>query len=212
MPAVDMIQPIAVLKDPAEPAGHEETCLAAALASTAAIVAFPEDPLWAQWYPHGQGKSVRRGKPKDLRALEAEGAVVVTVGDAVAAAYPPREYPLTGRMRALQVAGTELEHTGRPVSHAWPAPEGVPALQIGLDTALGMSTGKAAAQAAHAAFDWAVALGPERLAAWVEAGQPARLVPLGRRDMAALLPTASVQIHDAGHTEIASGSLTAIAL
>ncbi|RKW70603.1 peptidyl-tRNA hydrolase [Galactobacter caseinivorans] len=211
MPAVDMIQPIGVLNDPEHPASHEDTCLAAALASVKAWIAFPEDPMWEQWYPDGQGKSVRRGKPKDFRALETQGAVMVRVGDALAAGLPPAMYPLSGRMKQLQVAGTEMEHSGRPASHEWPAPEGVPSLQIGVDTALGMSTGKAAAQSAHAAFDWAVRQGPERLRAWAEAGCPARLVPLHRADMARLAPAASVRIHDAGHTEIASGSLTAIA-
>lgn len=205
-----MIQPLGVLNDPEHPASHEDTCLAAALASVKAWIAFPEDPLWSQWYPDGQGKSVRRGKPKDFRALEAQGAVLVRVGDALAAGLPPSMYPLSGRMKQLQVAGTEMEHSGLPSQHSWPAPPGVPALQIGVDTALGMSTGKAAAQSAHAAFDWAVRLGPERLSAWAGAGYPARLLPLNRADMARLSPSASVRIHDAGHTEIASGSLTAI--
>jgi len=206
-----MIQPIAVLNDPRNPAGHEESCLAAALASAAAFVAHPEDPAWGRWYPHGQGKSARRGKPKDLRALEAEGATFVSVGAALAAALPPRDYPLTGRMRQLQVAGTEMPHAHRSATHAWPAPQGVPALEIGLDTSLGMSTGKAAAQSAHAAFDWVMGLEPRARNAWVAAGQPARLLPVDAAAMRALLPTASVRIHDAGHTEIASGSLTAIA-
>lgn len=206
-----MIQPIAVLNDAEDPASHEETCLAAALASAAALFAYPEDPAWEEWYNNGQGKSVRRGKAKDLRALETEGSVQVSVGKALAAAVGPREYPLTGRMRQLQVAGTEMEHSGKPVEHSWPAPEGVPALRLGVDTELGMSTGKAAAQAAHAAFDWAVRLGQEGLEAWVEAGQPSQLVPLNAAAMRQLLPSATVRIHDAGHTEIASGSLTAIA-
>lgn len=206
-----MIQPIGVLNDPEHPASHEDTCLAAALASVQAWIAFPEEPLWEQWYPDGQGKSVRRGKPKDFRALEAQGAVMVRVGDALAAGLAPSMYPLTGRMKQLQVAGTEMEHCGRPATHAWPGPDGAPSLQIGVDTALGMSTGKAAAQSAHAAFDWAVRLGPDQLMAWAEAGFPARLVPLNRADMSRLAPGASVRIHDAGHTEIASGSLTAIA-
>lgn len=211
MPAVEMIQPIAVLRDPEDPAGHEETCLAAALASAAALVLFPDDELWEPWYRSGRGKSVRRGKAKDLRALKAQGAAMVAVGAAVAAALPPARYPLTGRMRQLQVAGTEMEHGGRPVEHALPAPDGVPVLQLGLDTVLGMSTGKAAAQAAHAALDWAVRLEQDALMAWMDAEQPARLSPLDRRGMSAARRDASVQIHDAGHTEIAAGSLTALA-
>lgn len=205
-----MIQPIAVLRDAEEPASHEETCLAAALASTLAVARFPEDPNWAAWYPHGQGKSVRRGKAKDLRALVALGAAEVRVGRAHAAALAPTSYPLSGRMRQLQVAGTELEHTGEPVSHGEPRP-GERTLVIGVDTALGMSTGKAAAQSAHAAFDWMMRLAPAERLAWFEAGQPARLVPLDAAQMRALAPGAAVRIHDAGHTEIASGSLTALA-
>mgnify|MGYP005983303769 CR=1 FL=1 len=211
VPAVEMIQPIAVLKDPADPAGHEETCLAAALASAAAITAFPEDEHWEPWYVSGQGKSTRRGKPKDLRAVEAQGAVVVHVGRAVAAAQAPTTYPLTGRMKQLQVAGTELEHTGEAVQHSVPAPEGVPVLHLGVDTSLDMSTGKAAAQSAHAAFEWAVRLTPEAREAWMQAGQPSVLTPLDARAMRKTRKQATVQIRDAGHTEIAPGSRTALA-
>jgi peptidyl-tRNA hydrolase len=211
VPAVEMIQPIAVLKDPDDPAGHEETCLAAALASAAALSAFPDDEHWEPWYASGQGKSVRRGKPKDLRAVTAQGAVVVEVGRAVAAAMAPTTYPLVGRMKQLQVAGTELEHTGEPVEHSLPAATGVPVLHLGVDTSLGMSTGKAAAQSAHAALEWAVRLRPEQRSAWMQAGQPAVLTPLDAKGMRRGRRRASVEIHDAGHTEIAAGSMTALA-
>jgi len=206
-----MIQPIAVLKDPEDQAGHEETCLAAALASAASIHAFPDAELWEPWYRGGRGKSVRRGKPKDLRALGDQGAVMVRVGTALAAALPPATYPLSGRMKQLQVSGTEFPHTDEPVQHALPAPVGVPVLHLGVDTALGMSTGKAAAQSAHAALDWAVRLAPEELQSWIEAGQPAELTPLRGRAWRAARRRAAVAIQDAGHTEISPGSLTALA-
>lgn len=206
-----MIQPIAVLKDPADPAGHEETCLAAALASAAALALFPDEELWLPWYRSGQGKSVRRGKPKDLRAIEAQGAAVVRVGKALAAAQAPATYPLTGRMKQLQVAGTEMEHGDAEVEHMLPAPGDVPVLNLAVDTSLGMSTGKAAAQSAHAAFDWAVQLGEEAMAAWMDAEQPAVLVPLPAKGMRKARRKATVEIHDAGHTEIAPGSMTALA-
>jgi peptidyl-tRNA hydrolase len=211
VPAVEMIQPIAVLKDPDDPASHEETCLAAALASAAAITAFPDAELWEPWYTSGQGKSVRRGKPKDLRAVTAQGAVVVRVGRAQAAAMAPTTYPLVGRMKQLQVAGTEMEHTGEPVEHSLPAPDGVPVLHLAVDTSLDMSTGKAAAQSAHAAFEWAARLSPEQQAAWMQAGQPSILTPADAKGMRKARRKATVEIHDAGHTEIAPGSMTALA-
>ena len=215
VPGVDLIQPIAVLKDPEALATHEDTCLAAALASVTAWLAFPDDPMWEPWMygpdgsGGGQGKSVRRGKPKDFRALETAGAVMVSVGTAKAAALAPTEYPLTGRMKQLQVSGTEFEHTGEATVHGdMEAPR---VLHIGIDTVLGMSTGKAAAQSAHAALTWAMQLSPEELEAWIEHDFPSTLIPLDRDGWRTTATNATVVIRDAGHTEIKSGSVTAVA-
>ncbi|MDR7293062.1 hypothetical protein HMPREF3160_06280 [Arthrobacter sp. HMSC06H05] len=215
MPAVELIQPIAVLKDPEALATHEDTCLAAALASITAWLAFPDDPMWGPWLHGpdgrggGQGKSVRRGKPKDFRALENAGAVMVSVGTAQAAALAPTEYPLTGRMKQLQVSGTEFEHAGEPTVYGEMNSPKI--LHIGIDTVLGMSTGKAAAQSAHAGLTWAMQLSHDELEDWIEDGFPSTLIPLDRDGWRTTATNATVVIRDAGHTEITPGSVTAVA-
>ena len=215
VPAVELIQPIAVLKDPEALATHEDTCLAAALASITAGLAFPDDPMWGPWLHGpdgrggGQGKSVRRGKPKDFRALENAGAVMVSVGTAQAAALAPTEYPLTGRMKQLQVSGTEFEHAGEPTVYGEMNSPKI--LHIGIDTVLGMSTGKAAAQSAHAGLTWAMQLSHDELEDWIEDGFPSTLIPLDRDGWRTTATNATVVIRDAGHTEITPGSVTAVA-
>lgn len=215
VPAVELIQPIAVLKDPEALATHEDTCLAAALASITAWLAFPDDPMWGPWLHGpdgrggGQGKSVRRGKPKDFRALENAGAVMVSVGTAQAAALAPTEYPLTGRMKQLQVSGTEFEHAGEPTVYGEMNSPKI--LHIGIDTVLGMSTGKAAAQSAHAGLTWAMRLSHDELEDWIEHGFPSTLIPLDRDGWRTTATNATVVIRDAGHTEITPGSVTAVA-
>ncbi len=75
-----------------------------------------------------------------------------------------------------------------------------------------MSWGKQAAQCAHAGqLAWQRA-GPARVAAWMEAGRPLRVVHPTPERWAELIAEADVTVHDGGFTEIPAGTLTAVAV
>ncbi|WP_344884605.1 aminoacyl-tRNA hydrolase [Zhihengliuella alba] len=82
-----------------------------------------------------------------------------------------------------------------------------------LNDGLGMSTGKASAQAAHALFAWlleAIRHDHPRVDAWLAAGQPLDVRWADAEDFEALKRQATGPlIRDAGRTEIEPGSVTA---
>ncbi|WP_309081668.1 aminoacyl-tRNA hydrolase [Zhihengliuella sp.] len=87
------------------------------------------------------------------------------------------------------------------------------AVVLVLNDTLGMSTGKACAQAAHALFAWlldAIRRDHPRVDAWLEAGQPVSVRWAGADDFKDLQRQATGPlIRDAGRTEIETGSVTA---
>ncbi|MDG9702401.1 aminoacyl-tRNA hydrolase [Streptomyces sp. DH37] len=154
-------------------------------------------------------KVVRRARGAEWRRAGALPGVTVTGGGehpAEVRVFPP--VPLDGwpkDLARLQVSGTELEDPAPP---AGPEP-GTPVLW--LNPELGMSAGKAMAQAGHGAqLAWWELDGPAR-DAWRAAGFPlaVRTAPPGEWDRltAAGLPV----VRDAGFTEIAPGSATVVA-
>ncbi|MEE1620936.1 peptidyl-tRNA hydrolase [Zafaria sp. J156] len=229
--AAELVQQIVLLVDRGDPAPEAEGIAAAALASVAAFIAAPEAAGWRPWAEGSFAKAVRRADAKAFakvrdgfpdHALAASGAGRAIAFEPVAAdAVPPR-------IRKLQVSGTELPRA-TPAGHAVPAergakgggapgagpgaaPSGDPAgLVVVLNDALGMSTGKAAAQAAHALFAWLLAADPARLDAWLRAGRPlaVRRLDAAAFDQAVAVSGAGPLIQDAGRTEIAPGSATA---
>jgi peptidyl-tRNA hydrolase len=154
-------------------------------------------------------KVVRRARGAEWRRAGALPGVTVTGGGerpAEVRVFPP--VPLDGwpkDLARLQVSGTELDDPAPP---AGPEP-GTPVLW--LNPELGMSAGKAMAQAGHGAqLAWWELDGPAR-DAWRAAGFPlaVRTAPPGEWDRltAAGLPV----VRDAGFTEIAPGSATVVA-
>ncbi|ACL42340.1 protein of unknown function UPF0099 (plasmid) [Pseudarthrobacter chlorophenolicus A6] len=154
-----LVQPIVLLVDKNDPAGHSDSILAVAIASVCAYTNGLEhgadDGSWKTWLSGRFTKSVRRADAKTFAKiagdpeLPADGAA--WIGAARAMAYAPTTYEdMPKKLSRLQVSGTDLPaYDPTPQSRQRP---GDPV--IVLNNALGMSTGKAAAQAAHALFAW----------------------------------------------------------
>ena len=101
----------------------------------------------------------------------------------------------------LQVSGTQLP-AGAPLP---PQP-----LTIVLNASLEMSTGKAAAQAAHALLAWVLESKVATVSAWAGAGFPVGIVELPAKEFRkGARKAAGPVIQDAGRTEIEPGSTTA---
>jgi peptidyl-tRNA hydrolase len=143
-----------------------------------------------------------------LAANEVEGVTVDLDGAQVRALVPGPVGELDPRIRKLQIGGTDLEP-----DEPGPADPALPVLWV--NASLGMTVGKAAAQAGHASMLLAGALPVEQVFAWSlrdfrcavrEAGPPhwARLA-------AAVGAGAATAVRDAGFTEVAPGSMTVIA-
>lgn len=200
----ELVQPIILLVDREEPADEGHGIAAAALASVQAYLRDPENPDWGVWADGAFAKSVRRADAKMFAKVLAAFPehVLATVGPASAAGLPPMPADALPKLLAkLQVSGTQLP-PGEPMA-AQP-------LSIVLNDALGMSTGKAAAQAAHALFAWLLDAGDPAVDAWAAAGFPVGVVYAGSREFRkGRRKAAGPVIQDAGRTEIEPGSTTA---
>jgi peptidyl-tRNA hydrolase len=193
-----------LLVDREEPAPEASGIAAAALASVQAFMRDPENPDWQIWAAGAFAKSVRRADAKMFAKVLAAFPehVLASVGGASAVGLPPLPADELPKLLAkLQVSGTQLP-AGDPMD---PQP-----LSIVLNDALGMSTGKAAAQAAHALFAWVLEAGEPAVDAWSAAGFPVGVVYAGTREFRKGQRTAAGPvIQDAGRTEIEPGSTTA---
>lgn len=209
------VQPIVVF-----PVGHEETILAAGLASSTLMLESMldtvengdrggEDP-WPLWLLHSFTKSVRRARRQAERDAILELADTmpckqVVVGDATAFAFEPMPYEKYPRaIKKLQVSGLDIAAR----------PDGMPACEvrsttgptptITLNASLGMTTGKSAAQAAHALGLWGLEVTRPELKAWLE--DPGARLEFGP----VTVPDPDrIVVRDSGLTEIAAGSHTA---
>lgn len=209
-----LVQPIVLLIDKDAPPTHLDAVKAAASASVDAIA---EDCLgtgdgsrpevWRQWLSGPFTKTVRRANPKQWAKLPpATGEAAC--GTARAVAFRPAAYDnLDKAISRLQVSGTDLV----PVAEE-PALLHAPVLVM--NASLGMTTGKASAQAAHALMAYWLKLDGERERAWASAGSPFSIVEVDADRFAAAAASAvkGTLIRDNGLTEIAPGSATAMVL
>jgi peptidyl-tRNA hydrolase len=160
----------------------------------------------AAWTDARIRKVVRRARGAEWRRAGALDGLTVTRRTAEVRVFPP--VPLDGWPRdlaRLQVAGTDLEDPGPPPA----PPPGLPVLWLNPD--LEMTAGKAMAQVGHAAQLGLAALDPDAVARWRDAGFPlaVRTAPAAR--WAALLAAGLPVVRDAGFTEVAPGTCTAVA-
>jgi peptidyl-tRNA hydrolase len=165
---------------------------------------------WAEsvhaWEAGRIRKVVRRARGAGWQRALALPGITVTQRTAQVRVHPPvpvDDWPAD--LARLQVAGTELEDTAPPPG---PGP-GAPVLW--LNPALEMTAGKAMAQAAHAAqLAWWRLSGGER-SDWMASGfaLAVRTAPARRWDK--LVASGLPVVRDAGFTEVAPGSCTAVA-
>ncbi|WP_030212593.1 aminoacyl-tRNA hydrolase [Streptomyces sp. NRRL WC-3626] len=168
------------------------------------------DGEWARamrdWQDARIRKVVRRARGAEWRRAEALDGITVTGKSAEVRVFPP--VPLDGwpkDLARLQVSGTDLDDP-EPVPPADPA---VPVLW--LNPGLGMSAGKAMAQAGHAAQLAWWELSDEARTAWHAAGFPLAVRTAAPADWPALTAAGLPTVRDAGFTEIAPGSSTVVA-
>lgn len=179
---------------------------------------------WAQavrdWQDARIRKVVRRARGAEWRRAEALPGITVTSatgggapegpapepGAAEVRVFPP--VPLDGwpkDLARLQVSGTDLDDPEPPP----PPPAGVPVLWLA--TRLGMTAGKAMAQAGHGAQLAWWELPDEDRAAWRAAGFPLAVRTAAPEHWAELVASGLPVVRDAGYTEIAAGSCTVVA-
>lgn len=213
-----LIQPIVLLVDKGDPAGHADAITAAAIASVSAYThaagqCTTTDPSWTEWLSGRFTKSVRRADAKTFAKLAADTELRYSghalVGKARAIAYAPVSYEdMPKKLARLQVSGTDLPQL--PALSLARKRSGDPV--IVLNGALGMSTGKASAQAAHALFAWHLDRGntdPDASLHLSSAG----LVIASVDDFHGLQTLAAGPlIVDAGLTEIAPNTATAFVI
>ncbi|MFJ9114118.1 aminoacyl-tRNA hydrolase [Streptomyces sp. NPDC102394] len=168
------------------------------------------DGEWAQvvrdWQDARIRKVVRRARGAEWRRAEALDGITVAGKSAEVRVFPP--VPLDGwpkDLARLQVSGTELDDP-EPVPAAEP---GVPVLWMNPE--LGMSAGKAMAQAGHGAQLAWWELSDEERAAWRDAGFPLAVRTAEPGRWRELTGSGLPLVRDAGFTEIAPGSCTVVA-
>jgi hypothetical protein len=194
---------LAARVEKAAPPSHLVVCEAVALA----VVSLLTDPRsapggeWheavATWESRRIRKVVRRARGARWEVLgDLPGVLVDHEGVQTRAFVPGPVTDVAPEISRLQVGGTDLE---REEPEPPPAP---PYALVGLNPGVPMTTGKAAAQCGHAAQLLLAAVG-----AWP--GLRVRVVePVDWRRCVA---EARVSVRDGGFTEVAPGTMTAVA-
>ncbi|KQW12495.1 peptidyl-tRNA hydrolase [Streptomyces sp. Root369] len=168
------------------------------------------DGEWAEvmrdWQDARIRKVVRRARGAEWRRAEGLPGITVTGKSAEVRVFPP--VPLDGwpkDLARLQVSGTDLDDPEPPVAADVTAPV------LWLNPDLGMSAGKAMAQAGHGAQLAWWELSDEERAAWRNAGFPLAVRAADPARWGELTTSGLPLVRDAGFTEIAPGSCTVVA-
>lgn len=165
---------------------------------------------WAEavrgWQDGRIRKVVRRARGAEWRRAQALPGITVHGASAEVRVYPP--VPLDGwpkDLARLQVSGTDLDDPQPPA-----APE--PATPVlWLNPGVRMTAGKAMAQAGHAAQLGWWALPDARARAWRREGFALAVRTASAEQWPRLAARGLPTVRDAGFTEIAPGSVTAVA-
>ncbi|MCW2495580.1 MAG: peptidyl-tRNA hydrolase [Jatrophihabitans sp.] len=161
----------------------------------------------AEWDGYRIRKVVRRARGSEWRRAGELPGITVNQASAEVRVYPP--IPLDGwprELAKLQVGGTELEDPS-------PAPAADPALPLVLlAPGLEMTAGKAMAQAGHAAQLGYRSASPAQRAAWQASGFALAVRDASPAQWDSAVAAGAPVVQDAGFTEVAPGSYTALAV
>lgn len=207
-----LVQPIVVL-----PGDHFETITAVAIASGLSLVQANRstDP-WASWLSGSFTKSVRRVKTlgqyqrRIVEDPDRGSGVEHRIGEAIALALEPQLYEDMPRsVRSLQVSGLDLPgREGSFFDLQEPLLASTLTATIQINQRVTMTTGKTAAQVAHALCAWLLTLSDTERTAW--ANHPGVL--LSYQDFDSELDAedgdVEIEIRDNGLTEVAPGTTT----
>src|SRR5262249_33106339 len=137
-----------------------------------------------------------------------DGITVAVDGAQARALVPGPVGAIDPRIRRLQIGGTDLEADAPgPVDPELPV--------LWLDSGVGVTVGKAAAQVGHARKVPAGALSVEQVFRWAGHGYRCSVREAGPRwpELSRLVRAGSATaVRDAGFTEVAPGSMTVIAV
>lgn len=210
----ELVQPILLTKT----GYHLDAVMASALASIEAYLVHPDEPAWSHWLSGAFTKTVRRGTAGQFAIVSSSYPGAGYAADTPvfddpdippAQAYallPCSADELPHPVNKMQVAGFERPRWSDPEQYAhhghWDGEDRY-MVHLFLNAKLGMSTGKSAAQAAHALWMAWILLGFHHI-------DDIRLVV--RETDISLMGPCAVEVHDAGRTEVDPGSRTAIAV
>ncbi|MGO1805689.1 MAG: peptidyl-tRNA hydrolase [Candidatus Corynebacterium faecigallinarum] len=189
------------------------------------------------WYGARIRKIARRARNKKWRDVQALPGVTAEVDGARVRAFTPCPVSQTPALiNRLQIEGTDLvdgsddspdgnsgDGSGGS-SHGTPSDTSYGTPVIYVDSSLGMSVGKAAAQVAHGSMLLAAEMGADAALEWSAAGFPLEVREVRRELFAGLRARAeavrqhdassgyAAVVQDAGYTEVAPGSVTVVAV
>jgi peptidyl-tRNA hydrolase len=213
-PPVERVLPLVVRAERADPPTRTDALEAAARAVL--LMVTTEEPEWRAAVDAWQGnpdawrgnrirKVVRRARGAEWRRAEALAGQTVVQRTAQVRVYPPillDEWPRD--LARLQVSGIELADPAPPAA----PPAGTPLVLLSPDVQ--MTAGKAMAQAGHAAQLGLWSLRPATAAAWRADGFPLAVRVASRGQWAAAMRGGGPVVRDAGFTEVAPNSATAV--
>jgi peptidyl-tRNA hydrolase len=209
LPETELALPFVVRLERAEPPARTDALEAAARAVLLILTA--DRPDWAEqldaWDGQRIRKVVRRARGADWRRALTIDGLDVRQGTAELRVYPPvpiDDWP--PELARLQVGGTNLEDLEPPPEPAADVP------LVLLSPHAEMSTGKAMAQAAHAAqLGWRASPVVDR-ARWQADGFPLAVRDASPQQWQAAIDAGAPVVHDGGFTEVVPGTATALAV